>query len=83
MRKSKFNESQIVGILQDAEAGVPVNDLLRKHGVSRATFFKWRSKYGGASVSDVKRLRELEAENAKLSECTRISRSRTPPSRTS
>ena len=66
MRKSKFNESQIVGILKDAEAGVPVHDLLRKHGVSRATFFKWRSKYGGASVSDVKRLRELEAENAKL-----------------
>jgi putative transposase len=66
MRKSKFNESQIVGILKDAEDGVPENDLLRKHGVSWATFFKWRSKYGGASVSDVKRLRELEAENAKL-----------------
>ena len=66
MRKSKFNESQIVGILKESEAGVPVNDLLRKHGVSRATFFKWRSKYGGASVSDVKRLRELEAENRKL-----------------
>ena len=66
MRKSTFNESQIVGILQDAEAGVPVNDLLRQHGVSRATFFKWRSKSGGASVSDVKRLRELEAENATL-----------------
>ena len=47
MRKSKFNESQIVGILQDAEAGVPVNALLRKHRVSRATFFKWRSNYGG------------------------------------
>jgi len=66
MRKSKFTETQIVGILQDAESGVPVADLLRKHGVSKATFFKWRSKYGGASVSDVKRLRELEAENAKL-----------------
>ena len=66
MRKSTFNESQIVGILQDAEAGVPVNDLLRQHGVSRATFCKWRSKSGGASVSDVKRLRELEAENATL-----------------
>ena len=47
MRKSKFCESQIVGILQDAEDGVAVNDLLRKHGVSRATFFKWRSMYGG------------------------------------
>lgn len=66
MRKSKFSETQIVAILKDAESGVPVADLLRKHGVSKATFFKWRSKYGGASVSDVKRLRELEAENAKL-----------------
>ena len=66
MRKSKFSETQIVGILKDAEAGLAVNDLLRTHGISRATFFKWRSKYGGASVSDVTRLRELEAENAKL-----------------
>ena len=66
MRKSKFSETQIVGILKDAEGGVPVADLLRKCGVSKATFFKWRSKYGGATVADVKRLRELEAENAKL-----------------
>lgn len=66
MRKSTFSEAQIVGILKDAESGVPVADLLRKHGVSKATFFKWRSKYGGATVADVKRLRELEAENAKL-----------------
>ena len=66
MRKSKFSETQIVGILKDAESGVPVADLLRKRGVSKATFFKWRSKYGGATVADVKRLRELEAENAKL-----------------
>jgi putative transposase len=66
MRKSRFSESQIVGILKDADGGVPVADLLRKYGVSKTTFFKWRSKYGGASVSDVKRLRELEAENAKL-----------------
>ena len=66
MRKSKFSETQIVGILQEAEAGVAINDLLRTHGISRATFFKWRSKYGGASVSDVTRLRELDAENAKL-----------------
>jgi putative transposase len=66
MRKSKFSETQIVAMLKDAESGVPVADLTRKHGVSKATFFKWRSKYGGATVSDVKRLRELEAENAKL-----------------
>ena len=66
MRTSKFSESQIVGILRDAESGMPVPDLLRKDGVSKARFFKWGSKYGGATVNDVKRLRELEAENAKL-----------------
>ena len=66
MRKSKFTETQIVTLLQEAERGIPLADLLRKHGVSKSTFFKWRSRYGGASVSDVKRLRELEAENAKL-----------------
>lgn len=64
MRKSKFSETQIVEILRAAESGVPVADLLRKHGISKATFFKWRSKYGGASVSDVKRLRELETETS-------------------
>ena len=66
MRKSKFSETQIVEILKAAESGLPVAELLRKYGISKATFFKWRSKYGGASVSDVKRLRELETENAKL-----------------
>jgi putative transposase len=66
MRKSRFNESQIVEILKESEGGAAVSDLLRKHGVSKATFFKWRSKYGGATVADVKRLKELEAENTKL-----------------
>ena len=83
MRKSKFSETQIVGILKEAEAGVAVNDLLRTHGISRATFFKWRSKYGGASVSDVTRLRELETENAKLKRMYAAWHSRTRPSRMS
>jgi putative transposase len=83
MRKSKFNETQIVGILKDAEGGIPVPDLLRKYGISKATFFKWRSKYGGASVADVKRLRELEGENAKLKRMMRTWPWRTRPSRMS
>ena len=55
-----------MGSSKEAEAGVPVTDLIRQHGISRTTFFKWRSKYAGASVADVKRLRELEAEDTKL-----------------
>jgi putative transposase len=66
MRKSKFTESQIAAILQEAEAGVAVTEVARKHGVSAATFYQWRSKYGGMSVSDMQRLRELEQENARL-----------------
>ena len=65
MRTSKFSETQIVEMLKDAGRGVALADLLRSCGISKATFFKWRSKYGGASVADVKRLRELETENAK------------------
>ncbi len=66
MKKTRFSEEQIVGILKQAEAGVKVRDLCRKHGFSDATFYNWRSRYGGMEVSEVRKLRELEAENAKL-----------------
>ena len=66
MRKSRFTESQIVSILKDGDDGVPLADLVRKHGISRATYFNWKSKYAGATLADLKRMKELEAENAKL-----------------
>ena len=66
MKKSRFSESQIVAILKEGEAGVPIAEIVRQHGISRSTYANWKSRYGGASVSDLKRLRELEAENAKL-----------------
>ena len=66
MRKSRFTESQIVSILKDGDAGIPLAELVRKHGISRATYFSWKSKYAGATIADVKRMKELEAENAKL-----------------
>ncbi len=66
MRKSKFTESQIAEILKEAELGTAVADVARKHGISAATFYAWRSKYGGMTVSDMQRLRELEQENARL-----------------
>lgn len=66
MKKSRFTESQIVGILQEGDAGIPVQDIWRKHGISSATYYKWKAKYGGLAVNELKRLREIETENAKL-----------------
>jgi putative transposase len=66
MRKSKFSESQIVAILKEGEAGMPVAEVCRKHGLSAATWYAWKSKYAGVTVSELARIRELEVENAKL-----------------
>ncbi|OCG69484.1 transposase [Gilliamella sp. Fer4-1] len=62
----KMTEYQIVAILKEAEAGVPVKELCRKYGMGNSTFYKWREKYSGMEISDIKRLKELEAENRKL-----------------
>jgi putative transposase len=66
MKKSKFSESQIVNILKEAEAGVALEDLIRQHGFSKASFYNWKGKYSGMSVSELKRLKELEEENRRL-----------------
>jgi len=66
MRKSRFSETQIIDAIKRVEGGVPVKDLCRELGISDATFYKWRSKYGGMDASDLKRLRELEDENRRL-----------------
>jgi putative transposase len=66
MKGSRFSEEQIIGILKEQEAGMPTVELCRRHGVSPATFYKWKSKFGGMEVSEAKRLRSLEDENAKL-----------------
>jgi len=66
MKRSRFTEEQIIGILKEHEAGVSVAELCRKHGVSDASIYKWKAKFGGMEVSEAKRLRALEDENAKL-----------------
>ena len=64
--KKRFTEEQIIGFLREVDAGMPVKDLCRKHGFSEASYYLWRGKFGGMDVSDAKRLKALEAENAKL-----------------
>ncbi len=66
MKRSRFNEEQIIAILKQAEGGLPVAELLRQHGIAEGTFYRWRSKYGGLELSEAKRLKQLEEENRRL-----------------
>ena len=66
MKRSRFTETQIISILNEVDAGLSVKEVSRKHGISEANFYNWKSKYGGMSANELKRLREMEEENAKL-----------------
>jgi putative transposase len=66
MKKSRYSEEQIIAVLKESQAGVPTSELCRKHGISDATFYNWRNRYGGMEVSDARRLKSLEDENRKL-----------------
>ena len=66
MKRKRFTEEQIIGVLKENEAGAEVEDLCRRHGISSATFYNWRKKYGGLEVNEARRLRDLETENARL-----------------
>jgi putative transposase len=66
MKKSRYSEEQIIAVLKEHQVGIPVTELCRKHGISDATFYNWRSRYGGLEVSDARRLKGLEEENRKL-----------------
>lgn len=66
MKKSRFTETQIVAILNEGDSGVPLQDIWRKYGISSATYYKWKAKYGGLDVNELKRMKEIESENSKL-----------------
>lgn len=66
MKAKRYSEEQIIGVLREAEAGAKTKDLCRKYGISEPTFYNWKAKYGGMTISDARRLKDLEAENAKL-----------------
>ena len=66
MRKARFNEAQIIGVLREQEAGSPTDEVCRRHGISQQTFYRWKAKYGGIDVSDAQKLKRLEDENRRL-----------------
>jgi len=79
--KKRFSEEQIIGVLKEAKAGVPVKELCRKHNISDATFYTWRKKFGGLDVSEARRLKSLEDENARLKRCWQTPCSTRKPSK--